>query len=89
MWDQHFQLELVPLKGFFLTAKPEALTRVNGEPAQCVALRNGDMIQAGSASLQFWLAESRQRGLAWREWLTWVGIAAVCLGQVGLVYWLW
>jgi len=34
------------------------------------------------------LSETRQRGLRFREWLTWAGIAAVNLGQVALIYWL-
>ena len=51
-------------------------------------LRNGDRIEIGATTLQFWLAESRQAGFRWREWLTWSGIALISLGQVFLVYWL-
>ena len=38
--------------------------------------------------MQFWLSETRQAGLRFREGLTWAGIAAISLGQVGLIYWL-
>jgi hypothetical protein len=38
--------------------------------------------------MQFWLSETRQAGLRLREGLTWAGIAAVSLGQIGLIYWL-
>jgi len=51
-------------------------------------LRNGDLIEAGSLKLQFWLTETRQKRMQVREWLTWIAIGAVCLGQVALVYWL-
>jgi pSer/pThr/pTyr-binding forkhead associated (FHA) protein len=89
VWERHLRLDFVPLEGLVLTSQPEALTRVNGEPVQQTALRNGDTIELGATSLQFWLADSRQGGLRWREWLTWFAIAAVSLGQVGLVYLLW
>jgi len=49
-------------------------------------LRNGDAIEIGSLKIQFWLSEARQRGLRLREWFVWVLIAAVCLGQVALIY---
>jgi pSer/pThr/pTyr-binding forkhead associated (FHA) protein len=89
VWDEHLRLDFNARDGFVLTARQNALARVNGQPlANPVALRNGDLIEIGSLKMQFWLAETRQRGLALREWLTWVFIALICLGQVGLIYWL-
>ena len=88
VWDQHLQLELQRGSGFVLKARPEAPALVNGRPVQQVVLRNGDLIELGAAKLQFWLSESRQAGLGFREALTWLGIAAITLGQVGLIYWL-
>ncbi len=88
VWDEHLELALRPAEGFILTTRPNALASVNGQPAQNVLLRNGDCIEVGSARLQFWLGEVRQRGLRSREWLVWGAIAAICLGQVALVYWL-
>lgn len=88
VWDQHAQIRLKSREGFELRAENDALVSVNGEPFRSGLLRNGDRIELGAAKLQFWLAESRQRGLGSREMLTWVGIALVSLGQVALVYWL-
>jgi hypothetical protein len=51
-------------------------------------LRNGDAIAIGSLKMQFWLSETRQAGLRFREGITWIGIAAISIGQVALVYWL-
>ena len=88
VWDQHLQLDFNPQEGIFLNAQPEALTAVNGQPVRQTVLRNGDAIDIGSLRMQFWLSENRQAGLRVREGLTWAGIAALSLGQIGLVYWL-
>jgi hypothetical protein len=61
---------------------------VNAAAVQETVLRNGDVIEAGSLKLQFWLSETRQVGLRLRESLTWVAIGLVCLAQVALIYWL-
>jgi len=86
IWDQHLQLDLRPAEGFFLTAQPNALASVNGQTFQQALLRNGDTIEIGSLKMQFWLSETRQAGLRFREWLTWTAIAAICLGQIALIY---
>ncbi len=88
VWDQHLRLEFRPAEGFVLSTQPQALATLNHEPVQTAILRNGDLIEIGSLKLRFWLGETRQRGFRLRETLTWIGIAAVCLGQVALVYWL-
>jgi len=88
VWDEHIQIELNPVEGFRLRAQPNAVAVVNSQPANDIVLRNGDLIQIGSSRMQFWLSETRQRGLRFREWLTWTGIAAISLGQVALIYWL-
>ena len=88
VWDQHLQILLKPKEGFILQAHDDALVSLNGEPLRSGLLRNGDCIELGASKLQFWLAESRQRGLKSRELLSWAGIALVSLGQVALVYWL-
>ena len=88
VWDEHFQLALRAGEGFVLTTIGEALTSINGEPCRESLLRNGDVIEAGAAKLQFWLAEARSRGLRFRETATWAGITAVFLAQIGLLYWL-
>ena len=86
VWDQHLQLDFKPAEGITLTAQPHALTTVNGRPTQEAVLRNGDGIEIGSLKLQFWLSETHQYGLHFRERLTWAAIAAISLGQVGLIY---
>ena len=88
VWDQHLQLDLSPGEGFVLSAQPNTLASVNGQAVRQALLRNGDAIDVGSVKMQFWLGETRQGGLRFREGLTWAGIAIVTLGQVGLVYWL-
>jgi len=88
VWDEHLRLEFDPAEGYVLHTHADALARVNGEPVQRAALRNGDAIELGSLRLQFWLSEARQAGLGLRETLTWLGIALVCLTQIGLIYWL-
>jgi pSer/pThr/pTyr-binding forkhead associated (FHA) protein len=88
VWDQHLEISLDPKEGFVATISPGALATVNGHPLERAVLHNGDTIQMGAMKLQFWLAASRQAGLRIREWLTWVAIAAISLGQVWLIYWL-
>src|SRR6266550_2200074 len=70
VWDQHLQLDMRPAEGFLLSAQPNALTTVNGQPVEQTRLHNGDTIQIGSLKMQFWLSETRQAGLSLREWLT-------------------
>jgi pSer/pThr/pTyr-binding forkhead associated (FHA) protein len=88
VWDQHLQLDFNPAEGIVLSARPSALAAVKGQPVDRTVLRNGDTIDIGSLKLQFWLTEARQTGLRLREGLTWVAIAAISLGQVGLIYWM-
>ena len=88
VWDQHLQLDFNAAQGIVLSAQPDALVAVNGQPVHQTVLRNGDTIEIGSLKMQFWLGEIRQTGLRFREGLTWAGIAAISLGQVGLIYWL-
>lgn len=86
VWDQHLQLQCDANRGIILQTQPQALTTVNGQPVQEAVLRNGDTIELGSAKLRFGLSPTRQRGLRFREVLTWACIAAVSVGQVALVY---
>jgi len=88
VWDEHLQLDFDPAEGIVLCAQPDALAAVNGRPVRQAVLRNGDAIDIGSLKMQFLLSETQQAGLRFREGLTWTGIAAISLGQVGLIYWL-
>jgi pSer/pThr/pTyr-binding forkhead associated (FHA) protein len=86
IWDRHLELHLQIPDGFLLKAHPQALTSVNGKPVQQVILRNGDLIEVGPLKIQFSLSETRQRGLRTREFLTWFALAALCAGQIVLIY---
>ena len=88
VWDEHLHLDFSPAEGVVLSAQPDALASVNGQPVRQAVLRNGDAIEIGSLRMQFWLSETRQAGLRFREGLTWAAIAGISLGQVGLIYWL-
>jgi pSer/pThr/pTyr-binding forkhead associated (FHA) protein len=88
VWEHHLQLDFDPSAGLVLTTQPDALASINGQSVQRAVLHNGDNISIGSLKLQFWLSETRQRGLRFRESLTWAAIAAISLGQVAIIYWL-
>ena len=88
VWDEHLELDFLAAEGFVLTTRPGALASVNGHSAKNAVLHNGDRIEFGSAKMQFWLGDIRQRGLRAREWFVWTLAAAISLGQVALVYWL-
>ncbi|HVU07454.1 MAG TPA: FHA domain-containing protein [Verrucomicrobiae bacterium] len=88
IWNQHLTLEFQKKTGFNLTTAPNALTSINGEPAQTRTLRNGDIITIGSIKIQFWLTAVAQRGLQLREMFVWLLIMLVTIGQFFLIYWL-
>ena len=88
VWDDHLHVYFNPAEGLILKAEANALASVNGESVQQVLLRNGDHTQIGSLNLQFWLSDTRQGGLGFREVLTWVAIGLISLGQVAIIYWL-
>ncbi len=86
LWDRHVRIEFDPKSGLVMHPFPDALVSVNDEPVQEAILRNGDIISLGGLRLRFSLSDTVQRGLAWREALTWIGIAAITLAQVALIY---
>ncbi len=88
VWEQHCRLLLKPGRGVVLVAAEPAVSLVNLEPVQEIQLRNGDLIQLGAATLQFWLAPPRQAGLRLREGLTWLAILGLAALQVATAVWL-
>jgi predicted component of type VI protein secretion system len=86
VWDAHLQIDFQRGDGFVFTARSEALTVINGERTSRGTLRNGDIIEVGSARLRFWLAGTRQKTLRVREALTWMGLIALFAGQIALIY---
>ena len=88
VWGEHFEINLNPSAGFVLEAKPDALVITNNQPVQHTILRNGDLIEIGAVKLQFWLGETSQRGLRFREAFFWTLILGVSATQIALIYWL-
>ena len=88
VWDRHLQIEFQRDVGFAFTAQPNTLAHINGEGMATGLLRNGDLIELGSAQLRFWLARSAQKTLRVREVLTWAALFALFVAQFGLIYWL-
>lgn len=86
VWDHHLRVELREGRHAALIAAPDAMTTVNGQPAQDVILRSGDVIDLGSLRLQFGLSLTTHRSLRLRELITWVALALLSLGQVALIY---
>ncbi len=82
VWESHFVIERPPGQALALRALAGAITLVNGVRVETVALRNGDLIEAGAARIQFWLSPVNQTGLALRESLTWIGLAAITAFEV-------
>ncbi len=88
VFEQHLEIHWAHPEGFVLTVPPPAMAAVNGHAVQQARLRNGDVIDLGSARLRFGFSAVRHRSLTCRELLTWLAFAALCLGQVVLIYWL-
>jgi predicted component of type VI protein secretion system len=87
VWPSHCKIHW-RAEGLVLEVEPNALASVNGVPAPRAILRNGDTVTLGGVTLRFSLGPVRQAGQAWREWLTWLALAALCVGQVTVIYWL-
>jgi len=86
-WDRHCEVAFDRAQGFILMPVGEALVSINGNRlAKPTRLRNGDTIGVGACQIQFWMGDTRQRGDQLRESLVWLGIAAVSLSQVFLIY---
>jgi hypothetical protein len=65
-----------------------ALATLNGGRLQCSWLRPGDLLEMGAVKLRISLSETRQQSLKGREFLTWLFLILLCLGQIALIYWL-
>jgi predicted component of type VI protein secretion system len=85
VWPRHFQIGWQP-EGLILEAETDALISVNDAAVRRAVLRNGDIITIGSLKIRFSLSPVRQSSLAAREWMTWIALAGLSLGQVALVY---
>lgn len=88
VWDEHLKFDLDETERIVAILQSEATALVNGHSFTRQTLRNGDLIELGSAKVRFWLSDPLQFELRWRETVVWVSLAGLCLGQVALVYWL-
>jgi len=86
VWERHATLTLHRRESVVLSVHEGALATVNGDSVQTAALKSGDVIGLGGASVRFALSPARQRSQTWREVLTWIALALLCLGQVALIY---
>jgi pSer/pThr/pTyr-binding forkhead associated (FHA) protein len=88
VWDQHLELGLDEEERIVASVRSEAAALVNGANFTSQALRNGDLLELGSAKIRFWLSNPRQYDMRWREIVVWLSLVCLCLGQIALVYWL-
>ena len=88
VWERHLEIDFVRGQGFTFQARPEAGLLVNHAPAAQGLLRNGDLLELGTARLRFWLARTVQHGLRVREMLTWIALLALFAAQAALIFWL-
>lgn len=88
VWDRHAEFTLRSGEGVTVSAMTDASIVVNGQPVRQAVLRSGDLLETGSVKLRFGLGPTRQHSLRLREAMTWLALAALCLGQVALIYWL-
>ena len=86
VFERHLQIELAANEGVVLTVLPDARVAVNGQSVNRALLRNGDIIDAGSGRMQFWLDQTRQHSLTFREQSTWVALGLLCAGQIAIIY---
>jgi pSer/pThr/pTyr-binding forkhead associated (FHA) protein len=85
VWDQHLEIDCAADE-IKLSVCTDAVATLNGEPIREGRLRDGDQIGLGQVNLRFSFSPMRQRGLRFREALTWLALAAVSLGQVAIIY---
>jgi hypothetical protein len=87
VWQNHFSIERTAGE-LVLKVEPPAWLSVNDSVVLPDFLRNGDILTLGALKIRFSLSPVRQSSLVWREWLTWLALALLCLAQIALVYWL-
>ena len=89
VWPCHLILEEVGKNGINVKCESEASLRINSLAAsKSVRLKNGDLLEFGSVSLRFWLAPIYQMGQRTTEFIIWLGLGVLILGQVTIIAWL-
>ncbi len=84
VWDHHITITLRD-EGYHYQVPESALLLVNSERSDSGRLRNGDLLELGSAKLRFWLAAAHQPGLAIREGMAWLFMVALTAFQLWLL----
>jgi predicted component of type VI protein secretion system len=87
VWPCHCKIHWLR-EGLVLEVEPDALASVNDVPMPRALLRNGDLITLGGVTLRFSLSPIHQSSAVLREWLTWIALGVLSLGQVAVIYWL-
>jgi predicted component of type VI protein secretion system len=85
VWPRHFRIDWQS-EGLVLEVEPDALLNLNDVPARRAVLRNGDVLTVGAVRIRFGLSPIRASSQAVVEWLTWIALGALCLGQVAIIY---
>jgi pSer/pThr/pTyr-binding forkhead associated (FHA) protein len=88
VWDRHLEINHDPASGFHMTPLSEGAVIVNQQAVESAILKNGDTFTLGSAVIQFWIAPAKQRRFRVLEWTLWLGLLALCIGEVVLIRWL-
>jgi pSer/pThr/pTyr-binding forkhead associated (FHA) protein len=86
IWEQHFEITWPSATTLQLQSNSKAVTLVNGTKIKEAELHEGDLIEVGAVKMRFGFGPVRQKSLLTRELLTWIGLAALSLGQIALIY---
>ena len=87
VWDNHLAFEVHRDSSVVLNVQQNALATINGAPSsQTAILKNGDVIEFGAVKVRFGFSPARQRSQRWREIALWIGLGALCVAQVALIY---
>lgn len=87
VFERHFEIAFTR-DGYKLTPSASAPVTINGAPLSGEILRNGDVIAAGGAKLEFALAAAPQKGLGLRESAAWALVILVAAAQAACLLWL-
>ena len=89
VWPCHLILEEAGENGIIVKRDSEATLNINSLAAsKSVRLQNGDLLQFGSVRLRFWLAPIGQMGQRSTEFIIWLSLSMLILGQVAIIAWL-
>lgn len=88
VWGRHLKLRIADDDRIVIKVRPETTATAQHQSFDEKTLVNGDTVEFGAVKLKFWFSPTVQYRQQVREWLSWIGVAALVLVQLGLVYWL-